>query len=85
MSFKSIYSHTSIPWEWGSFSNSTLEKCVLTETNEGSLVAGEAHPADQRGARGSDTPLAVIHSKDVSSVQALQVRPESTQRHHSEL
>lgn len=57
----------------------TVEKCVLTETDEGSLVAGEAHPADQRGSRRPDTPVAVIHSKDVSSVQSLQVRPESTQ------
>lgn len=64
---------------------STEKKCGLTETNEASLVAGVAHPADQRGPRRSNTSVAVIHIKDVSSVQSLQVRPESTQRHHSEL
>ncbi len=71
-----------LAWEWGA-SGTEEKKRALTETNKGGLIAGEAHPADQRGPGRSDAPVAVIHIKHVSSVQSLQIRPEWTQKQSS--
>lgn len=44
-----------------------------TQANDGSLVACQAHPADDAGLRRTDGLLAVVNAVNVSFVETLQV------------